>query len=64
MPGLRRVAASALAAGLASGIVLLIGRVGYGNQPGWPVALGLFALLFGAQLVGPGPHHPVRLPPG
>ena len=57
MPGLRRVAAAALVAGLAAGLVLVIGRLGFGDQPGWPLVLGLFCLLLGAQLTGPGPHH-------
>ena len=57
MPGPRRVAAAALGAGLAAGVVLVIGRLGFGNQPSWPIAAGLFAVLLGAQLIGPGPHH-------
>jgi hypothetical protein len=58
MPGLRRVASAALVAGLAAGVDLLIGRLGFGDAPGWPLAAGLFAVLLGAQLIGPGPHHP------
>lgn len=60
MPGLRRIAAAALVAGLAAGIVLLIGRLSFGDQPGWPLAIGLFCVLLGAQLIGPVAHHPGR----
>ena len=64
MPGLRRIAAAALVAGLAAGVVLLIGRLGFGDQPGWPVSVGLFCVLLGGQLIGPGPHHPtLTVPP-
>lgn len=64
MPGLRRVASAVLVAGLAAGIVVLIGRLGFGDGPGWPVAFSLFAVLLGAQLIGPGPHHPSGSPRG
>jgi uncharacterized membrane protein HdeD (DUF308 family) len=59
-----RVAVAALVAALASGIVLLLGRLGSGDSPGWPLSLGLFALLLGAQLIGPGPQRPARTPRG
>jgi hypothetical protein len=49
------VAAAALVAALASGVVLLLGGIGGGDLD-WPVALALFALLVGAQLMGPGPQ--------
>jgi hypothetical protein len=58
IPAARRVARAVLGAGLASGIVLLIGRLVDGGSPGWPVAVGLFGLLVGAELIGPGAHRP------
>jgi hypothetical protein len=64
IPGPRRVAVAALVAALASGIVLLIGRLGSGDPVDWPLALGLFSVLLGAQLIGPGPAHPSRTPRG
>jgi hypothetical protein len=59
-----RIVAAALVAALSSGIVLLIGRFGEGDRPGWALALGLFSVLLGAQLIGPGPHRPSRTPRG
>jgi len=64
IPAPRRVAAAALVAALASGVVLLLGRLGSGDHPGWPLALALFSVLLGAQLIGPGPHRPSRTPRG
>jgi len=64
IPGPRRVAAAALVAALASGIVLLIRRLGSGDHVDWPLALGLFSVLLGAQLIGPGPNQPSRTPRG
>jgi hypothetical protein len=62
-PAARRIAAAVLVAALAAGTVLLLGRLGSGDHPGWGLAVGVFAVLLGAQLVGPGPHHRA-LPPG
>lgn len=53
IPGLRRVAASALVAGLACAVLLGIGRIGYADHTGWPLAALLFAVLFTAHLTSP-----------